>query len=199
MVPRNHPILLNISSSFEKITPSDLVKVLGNYKLCSGINATNVMNSVNISRHVIPLKFNFEEWKSIDGIKLSTNQVEYLRANTCSLLISIATESDTTCAPCKKLAISTEVELRRKFSHQKSPVSSKAPVSLTSPDRLKATLQQQRLVIKEQAMECSQLKEQMEKLQQELKENSCKVDEDLQNDLVDIFKGIILKFFCLFF
>ena len=85
--------------------------------------------------------------------------------------------------------ISTEIELRRKISHQTSPVSPKAPVSLTSPERLKATLQQQRAVIKEQSKECAQLQQQIKDLQEQLEKNSCTVDDSLQSDLKEIFKG----------
>ena len=189
----DHPILIENQSSFYNITPSNLIHVLDNFKLCSGIDATNVMNSVNISRHIIPMQFDFSTWKASDGIKLSTNQKEYLRSNNCCLLVKL--NAETTCNSCKKLMISTEIELRRKISHQTSPVSPKAPVSLTSPERLKATLQQQRAVIKEQSKECAQLQQQIKDLQEQLEKNSCTVDDSLQSDLKDIFEGKDKYFF----
>ena len=60
------------------------------------------------------------------------------------------------------------------------PAKPKAPVSLTSPLRLKKTLQVQRL-------KCAQLQKRISEMTVELKKSSCSVDHDLSKDLIQIF------------
>ena len=62
------------------------------------------------------------------------------------------------------------------------PAKLNAPVKFTSPDRLKLTLQQQRL-------ECKQLEEQLENMRKTLEKESEVINPELNNDLVTLFSG----------
>jgi len=82
MLPQNHYLLAVNQSSFKFISPSNFIRTLNQYKLCNGIDATSVSNSVNISRHIVPKKFSFNSWKTTSDELDHTYQLEYLRANT---------------------------------------------------------------------------------------------------------------------
>ena len=59
------------------------------------------------------------------------------------------------------------------------PASHKAPVSVTSPNRSKLTLQAQRL-------KCKQLEHEIQKMKTEVDQKSVPVTNDLSNDLLNI-------------
>ena len=61
-----------------------------------------------------------------------------------------------------------------------SPSKLKAPISLTSPTRLKLTMQQERL-------KCKQLKVEISKMKTEIEKASKTVDKNLNEDLCKIF------------
>ena len=62
------------------------------------------------------------------------------------------------------------------------PVKPKVPVSLMSPDRIKLTLQDQRL-------KCEQLQEKIDDMAIELKKSSFSVDNKLSGDLIQVFSN----------
>ena len=61
----------------------------------------------------------------------------------------------------------------------KTPAKLNAPISKTSPGRLKLALQQQRL-------KCQQLQEELQQMRTELSTNAVPVDNELNNDLLTI-------------
>ena len=74
--------------------------------------------------------------------------------------------------------------------NQSIPASPKAPITITSPQRLKLLIQNQRQTINHQTLQCAQLQEQIEEMQTQLHRSSCVINEELQNDIDDIFKGV---------
>lgn len=177
-LPMNHVIFQN-HPTFYKITPANFLKELALYKICVGIDSSSVMNSINISCHDVPKKFAYENWNSADSS--STHQLEYLRAQNCEILLRL--EMVDICMPCNKFRMRTEVEIRRKESSTKTPASLNAPITLTSPDRMKLTVQQHRQTIRQQSQKCGQLEEELKSIRSELERNSCNVTDDLHNDI----------------
>ena len=72
-----------------------------------------------------------------------------------------------------------KLSLKRKRDNMMSPAKPNAPVSLTSPERLKLALQSYRL-------ENKTVKEEISKMKEEISNNSMPVDVDLGRDLVTI-------------
>jgi len=94
------------------------------------------------------------------------------------------------CNSCNKLRIIIVIETKKKESKLLSSAKLKAPIKFTSPGRLKLTIQHQRATIQEQQLKCTQFAEKIEEMKSELSKNSCQIDSQLGNDLVDIFKGV---------
>jgi len=126
----------------------------------------------------------------------ATHEVEYLRSKLCQILLPDGPE---TCKVCNSLRTKTGIELRKKVSTLNKPAGIKAPISLTSPDRLKLTIQQHRQTIQHQTLQCMQLKDQLKEMKDALNKSSYKIDAQLGNDFVDIFKGnIYTTVFCFY-
>lgn len=73
----------------------------------------------------------------------------------------------------------SDLKVKAKQRRLSEPAHLKAPVANTAPDRLKLTLQMQRL-------KCSELEHQLEEMKQEIKNSSVLVDHELSNDLTSI-------------
>ena len=74
------------------------------------------------------------------------------------------------------------VQIRAKKEKQRQsckPASVKAPVSKTDPQRIKLTLQKQRI-------KCAELERELSAMRTELQKSSVEVDNDLSNDFVQI-------------
>ena len=84
-------------------------------------------------------------------------QNKWYRSHSCQLLVPSLSK----CKGCSKAESKVSLSLKRKRNVLLLPAKAKAPVSLTSPERLKLTLQSYRL-------ENKQLKEEIVKLQEEI-------------------------------
>ena len=79
-----------------------------------------------------------------------------------------------------------EVANRRKRARENVPASHKAPVSVTSPNRIKLALQAQ-------GFKCKQLEHEIEKMKTEVDQKSVPVTNDLSNDLLNIISENVDK------
>ena len=98
-----------------------------------------------------------------------------------SCLLSIP-ESSEKCAECIIVEAKEKVSLKRKRDNWNVPVKLKAPISLTSPERAKLTLQHYRL-------ENKQLKDEIIVMQKEISQNSVSVDNNLGDHFISIMSG----------
>lgn len=168
----------SIYPSFKCITLSNFIKVLNDYHLCSGLNLVEFKEASHLKHHVIPKEFKFEDFQSIQAIPVS--QLEYIRSTQCHVLVQNIT---TICCLCKKLEVKTRSTVNFKKSQQLIPAKVQAPIKFTSPERIKLTMQSFRI-------ENKSLKQKVEEISLELKQNSLPIDSSLSNDLIDIFKGV---------
>ena len=169
-LPNIHQLYKQFSSSMKCVTLSNLISHVVKYQICSGIQDVDVRK--RSKEHCIPVKY--------DPASQHPNQI-YFRSENCLLL------SDTsTCDPCLKYERSTLVSLRKNLKRKQesivSPAKPNAPISLTSPERIKLTLQNYRLENKE-------LKAQIQSLQSELSNKSLPVTESLNQDLRTIMSN----------
>ena len=107
------------------------------------------------------------------------HQSKWYRAPSCFMLIR---NSFGKCSVCIGVESKEMLTLKRKKDNITVPAKSKAPISLTSPERFKLTLPNYRL-------ENKQLKEEVKNLQHEISSTSLEVDDNLAEDLVKIMSG----------
>ena len=84
------------------------------------------------------------------------------------------------CQPCQKKTSNLKYEGRKKGAASLEPAKLKAPVSITSSERLVLTLKQQRLKNKD-------LEENFAKMQLEVEKSEQKINETLEDDLISLY------------
>ena len=141
------------------------------------MNLVEFKQAVDLQHHMIPKNFTFP----IDTNSGPLFQSEYLRAPDCPLLIKSGK-----CTHCqsKEIRLRSQHNVKRKLATE--PVKSNAPLSMTSPERLQATVQEQRQINKLLGQQNAELSE---KLKTALEKDSVTVDDEIGQDFVDIFKG----------
>ena len=112
-----------------------------------------------IQRHVIPKKFSFAKFQQSSS-QTRFCQDEFLRSGNCPLLLSGKNQ----CSSCLAHGANFIHESKRKEVRLKEPAKLTAPVSFTSPDRLKLTLQQH-------CLKCKQLEQQINEMRQSLEKS----------------------------
>ena len=168
------------SESFKYITLPSLISEINVMKLCPGVDAPDVNNSLVIQRHIVPHVFKF----SAHELSNKSNQVEYLRSDNCALL----SEEEQLCSKCHKLKVKVKSEINWKKKKLMSPSKLKAPISLTSPTRMKLAMQQERLKFE---VKISKMKKEIEKagkpVEKNLSQDLCKIFSSVDNSKVPPF------------
>ena len=117
------------------VTVSVLVKKLEAYKLCSGVNASEMTSK--LYHHVIPLNQDLV----VDEDSQQFPHEGFWRAKGCLLLC----EQDSECVACTEYLVSARSSSDAKERRQLKPAHVKALVSKADPERIKLTLQGQQL------------------------------------------------------
>ena len=129
-LPCNHILYYNYNRSMNNITVSNLIILLDSFKMCTGVK----MFTSGIIPHVIQNVFNINYQNNLFPI----DQNVYYRSKDCKLLLSdgdvssdctIIQKYENNCANKKKAC---------------EPAKLKAPISVTSPERIKLTLKMHR-------------------------------------------------------
>ena len=121
--------------------------------------------------------FDFSQNSSV-----SFHQVTFYRSISCVLLIDKPNESCRNCIKFERYALSTTKKLLKRKEKNITPAKTNAPISQTSSECLKVTIQTYRMENKELKMKFGQLQEEISKV-------SVSVSADLSNE----FKSIILE------
>lgn len=166
-LPQDHPIYLNYKRSMTNVTISVLVKELETYKLCCGVKTPEL--SGNLFHHVIPADQEDEDESQFA-------HTGYWRTRDCWLLSS---DDETICSSCTDHMIDMNDAHKDRERRLAKPASVKAPVSKTDPNRIKLTLQGQRL-------RCAQLERELNEMQAELRKSSVEIDHELSSDFASI-------------
>ena len=172
-LPEDHDLYTNNVRSVTKITVSDLVKDLEKSYICTGVKPTERCHDV--LPHVIP---------KIPGDSLfedpgpSFPHKEFWRTRNCAVLLE---EKDQQCDSCSKYSHRTQLAQSAKKSSRNldKPAHINSPISQTPPNRIKLTLQMQRL-------KCSELERQLKEMQAEIQKSSIEVDHELSKDMLTI-------------
>ena len=170
-LPEDHSLYLENLRSVRHVTVSELVKKLESYKLCSGVQPGELTSQ--LLHHVIPI--GVDPLCEDDPGQIFPHR-GYWRARDCSVLC-IGEES--VCEPCSEYLSSATKATKVKLRRLAKPAHVKAPVSKTDPERLKLTLQGQRL-------KCAELEKELNEMRVEIHRNNIEVDHELSNDFTSI-------------
>lgn len=181
LIPEDHELYSKYLRSVTNITVSDIVKDVESHFLCPGVNPHELSNAV--IPHIIP--------KSVDPLfdDSSFPHQQYWRTRGCMIL----TENEgQQCAGCYGYSHASQLKERAKQKKLAEPAHVNTPVSKTPPERLKLTLQMQRL-------KCATLEKKLEEMQLEIEKSSVEIDDELSKDMTAILgKSEITPFMSLF-
>ena len=150
----------------------NLVIDLESYPLCEGIQPTEL--SSQLVNHVIPL--------CTDPVSLYETSSPYPRKEYWRDMKCLVLSPGTRCASCMQHLKVSSKRLGVKKKNPEKPAHLNAPISKTAPERIKLTLQQQRL-------HCANLEAQLADMRHELQRSSVKIDHQLSNDLTEIMSS----------
>nr|XP_047126212.1 uncharacterized protein LOC124807816 [Hydra vulgaris]XP_047126213.1 uncharacterized protein LOC124807816 [Hydra vulgaris]XP_047126214.1 uncharacterized protein LOC124807816 [Hydra vulgaris]XP_047126215.1 uncharacterized protein LOC124807816 [Hydra vulgaris]XP_047126216.1 uncharacterized protein LOC124807816 [Hydra vulgaris]XP_047126217.1 uncharacterized protein LOC124807816 [Hydra vulgaris]XP_047126218.1 uncharacterized protein LOC124807816 [Hydra vulgaris]XP_047126219.1 uncharacterized p len=171
-LPDTHDIYLNYKQSVKNITLSSIIALLSTYSLCQGVAS----GSNCFKKHILTKLYN----PSVKSI--TTFESEFNKSTLCFLLIN----SGNICNKCKTLELSQNAKLqkalKRKAETLTKPAHINAPISITSPDRIKLTLQSYR-------SENAILKQEMKSMQDEIQKNALRVTSDFDGDIKNLMSN----------
>ena len=167
----NHDIYGHYNSSCENVFLSSLVYSLNLYNVYQGIPDNLSIDYFLLVKHSRPKVFiPFQE------NKLPLHESIFYRSNECSILTKTSV-----CIGCsqkqKKLLQRNNTSIKRKANSLTMPLKPKAPISLTSPERIKVAIQSYRI-------ENKMLKSEIQNLQHEISKSSMKVDDGRSANLI---------------
>ena len=170
-LPREHEIYNTYSRSFGNITVTNLIKELKSYVICPGVTDKCLLTS-SLIEHSVPKIFTFQTDES------SLIQTKFYRSPLC-VILSIENKQ---CQECKKIESKEVNSAKRKLETLKSPAKLNAPLSGTSTERIKLTLQGIRL-------ENKTLRAELQQMQAEIAANSLHIGEEFSKDLKSIMSN----------
>ena len=165
-----HELYLKYLRSMQNVTLSMLVKDLEAYTFCDGVNPSEMTSK--LYHHVVPLNPDLD----LDDNEQFPHK-GYWRSKDCLLICD-----NSVCESCKEYLLSTSGCRKAKERRQSKPAHINAPVSKTDPERIKLTLQGQRL-------RCAELERQLNEMRVELEKTNIEVDHELSNDFSKILNS----------
>ena len=159
------------------MTLSAIITELQTLKLCKSIHVVEQKQAIKVERQVVQKKVFYQKYLECDHSDRKHTQ-EFLRSSTCEMLLK--NFDNDLCQPCQKKRSNLKYEGRKKGAASLERAKLKAPVSITSPERLVLTQKQQRLKNKE-------LDENLAKMQLEIEKSRQKINETLEDDLISFY------------
>ena len=153
-LPEDHELYTNSLRSVNNVTVSDLKRNIECHHICPGVNPKELTEEV--IPHVIPKIVDPLYSDDERGLDMFPNK-QFWRPSDCSLLCSPTSQL---CTACMEYSHASDLKARAK-QRLSEPAHIKAPVASTAPERLKLTLQMQRL-------KCAELEHQLEEMRQEI-------------------------------
>ena len=173
-IPSNHQIYSAYGSSLKNITVSNLIKYLLELNICPGLPNNYAGSCID---HSVPRNFNITKYNQ--SLPSPLLQSKWARSPSCIVLIN---SSLIKCGSCSVAETKESLSLKRKRDNLILPAKLKAPISLTSHERIKLTLQNYRL-------ENKRLKSEMEQMQKDIQDQSLPVNNNLEKDLISIMSN----------
>ena len=178
LLPDDHELYSSFNRSFFNVTLTNFIFELSKHFLCEGITTPDPCKEINFQKHVIPKKFNYLSFQQ-NSFQSSVHQDEYYRASDCRILISCSANPCSSCISHNVKVVAAKI---RNESKMLQPAKLKAPIKFTSPERVKLTLQNERL-------KCKQLENQIAEMRFAIKNQSEVISPELSTDLISLFTG----------
>ena len=144
------------------------MKDIDNYKLCCGVQATEL--SSHLYHHVISVDVD----AMFDDSEEQFPSKDYWRAKDCNLLCA-----ESNCVSYADYSAYSTANIKSKERRLATTAHVKAPVSKRDPKRMKLTLQGQRL-------RCAELERELHEMRTEIIKSNIEVDHELSNDFTRI-------------
>ena len=172
LLPEDHELYSECFRSVANITVSELVKKIEAMSICPGVKPSSL--SSEIQHHVIP-KLVDPLLDDEESTSSSFPNKDFWRTRECLVL----DERNQQCPSCSKYEHKQTLTNNSRARKLVEPASLFAPVSKTAPERIKATLQIQRL-------QCSELERQLKEMKLEIEKSGIEVDGELSKDITTI-------------
>ena len=173
----DHPLYLKYCRTVKNVTVSNLVKDVEKCKLCNGVISFGVFTS-DLYHHVVPISHDSVIVDEEEEKKLPFPHKGCWRSRRCWFICEQL--NATQCQACIEYLHGFDKAKKSKQSRLTKPAHVKAPVSQTDPERIKLTLQGQRL-------RCMELERELDEMRTELLKSNFEVDQELNSDFTKIF------------
>ena len=173
LLPEDHELYTTNLRSVTNITVSDLVKSIGTLSICPGVKPFELSSS--ILHHVIPKSVDPLLNDDDDDDGSSFPHQEYWRTRSCAVLF----DNGKQCCSCHHYSHKSELSHMAKQKKLAEPAHLFSPVSQTTPERIKLTLQMQRF-------KCAELEQKLKEMKLEIQKSSVEVDHQLSQDITSI-------------
>ena len=167
LLPTDHIVYSDSGASMKNITLTNLIAAISSNLFCKGVSYT----AESLVTHCIPKFLTQPSEKPLQ-------QTECHRPEKCLVLCDAVK-----CKVCVNSEQQHERFKKRKSDMLLLPAQPNAPISITSPERIKLTIQSFR-------QENKDLKSRIEALQAEIQNSSISVSQNLNDDLVTIMSNI---------
>lgn len=171
LLPEDHELYTTNLRSVTNITVSDLVKSIGTLSICPEVKPFELSSSILhhvIAKSVDPLLNDDDDGSSFP-------HQEYWRTRGCAVLF----DNGKQCCSCHHYSHKSELSHMAKQKKLAEPAHLFSPVSQTTPERIKLTLQMQRF-------KCAELEQKLEEMKLEIQKSSVEVDHQLSQDITSI-------------
>ena len=172
-LPEDHPLYVTHRRSVRNISVCEIVRELECYKLCCGVEARELTSQ--LFHHVIPI--NVDSLQACEQGEQFPNK-GFWRSKDCRLMCEKEVGEDA-CLQCLEYLVSSRKTIKAKERRLSKPANVKAPVSKTDPERIKLTLQEQRL-------KCAELERELNEMRAAIVKTNIEVDHELSNDFTKI-------------
>ena len=130
---KTHPVRKRHEGSILNITLAKFISHLNSYSLCIGITVPDSQQAMSMTKHIISKKFNFIEYQTCN---LKTHVIKHfafdqIHVSCCYLMEKIVYKD------CNALKQRTLPKRTWKSKKVGEPAKPKAPITLTSRERLK--------------------------------------------------------------
>ena len=167
----NWEVKFNTKCNMKNKTLSALIKEINEAQICEGVD----FKSDNLIKHSVPKLFSPT---TASETAEPLTQVEYWRPLNCFVLC----EKGKKCKICHEKELQYQRQMKKKAEKALEPAKLNAPISLTSPDRVKLSMQNYRI-------ENKQLNDEIKKLQQLIKDSAVPASKNLDDDLKSIMSN----------
>ena len=136
-LPKEHVLYKSHKRFLRNATVTDLISSCKTLKICPGTNSKELCGDLIV--HSIPNKYIANI--SLLILRMRTRSYRITRHRYCEVLV----KNQLACIACENFDMILNHDTRKKQKVQNTAAKTKAPISITNPQRIKLTLREQKL------------------------------------------------------